>query len=241
RRYIPLGIGFGLCSLGLSAVPPFGTFLGKALVEQAAVACGYAWVPALLTIGTLLVAAALARAGARIFLGLGSRRDPLLARQAERASEGEPGEDEEPPRQLPLLLPAYVFLVVALGLAFVPTLAGRSLASARHDTDRAAYAAEILHGRSSPPPRRLPQAVLSPGSYAYGAASAAAALALAGLMLFRRRLPRLGGVVPGPLRAAVEGTVETLHTIHSGALGDYVTWLALGVSAIAGIWALTLA
>lgn len=251
RELPAVGIGLALCALALAGTPPFGPFLGKALIEQAAVAAGHPWLPAVLTLSTVLVGGALARAAARVFLGWGPARDPLLARQQYTDREDEEPDDEdeddatgadgaeerrEHPPRLPMLLPAFALLVVALGIGLVPTLAGRALASGDQATDRASYAAEVLHGQEpAAPVGALPEPHLTAARYAYGSGSAVAALGIAALVLERRRLPRAARAAARAARPAV----QVLHTVHSGALGDYITWLAAGVAVLTAVWAVT--
>jgi multicomponent Na+:H+ antiporter subunit D len=59
-------------ALGLAGVPPFGTFLGKALMEEAALEAGTPWLIGLFVVVAALTSAALLRATGRVFLGLGS-------------------------------------------------------------------------------------------------------------------------------------------------------------------------
>jgi multicomponent Na+:H+ antiporter subunit D len=67
-------------ALGLAGVPPFGTFLGKALMEDAALEAGTPWMIGLFVVVAALTSAALLRATGRVFLGLGnpSLGDPRL-------------------------------------------------------------------------------------------------------------------------------------------------------------------
>ena len=71
----------------------------------------------------------------------------------------------------------------------------------------------------------------------YEIGTVAGALALAALALLRRRLPRA-------FRAAVNATggrvIKGLRHLHDGHIGDYVTWLAVGVSIFGGVCAITL-
>jgi multicomponent Na+:H+ antiporter subunit D len=60
-------------ALGLAGVPPFGTFLGKALMEEAALEAGAPWLIGLFVVVAALTSAALLRATGRVFLGLGPR------------------------------------------------------------------------------------------------------------------------------------------------------------------------
>ncbi|GJD46275.1 hypothetical protein AFCDBAGC_4155 [Methylobacterium cerastii] len=63
-------------------------------------------------------------------------------------------------------------------------------------------------------------------------ASVALALAGAGYGLFRTRLPKL---VVRPLRATQSAPTRTLELLHSGLIGDYAAWLAIGVAIISGV------
>ncbi len=65
-----------LGALSFAAVPPFGTFLGKSLIEDALGATGYGWVTAVLLVASALTAAAVVRAIGRVFCGLGQAKFP---------------------------------------------------------------------------------------------------------------------------------------------------------------------
>src|SRR5207244_1687806 len=67
------GVVFLLGGLALAEVPPFGTFTGKSLVEDAASSAGYHWVPWVFGITAAVTAGAVLRATGRIFLGWGPR------------------------------------------------------------------------------------------------------------------------------------------------------------------------
>src|SRR4051812_23898689 len=62
------------------ASPPFlGTFSGHALIEDAAGAEGFWWVPLVLAFATIGSTGAIVRAGLRIFFGVGEPDDPILS------------------------------------------------------------------------------------------------------------------------------------------------------------------
>ena len=178
-----------------------------------------------LSAGTLL------RAAARVFGGFGDARDPLLSHEPEESHE-EPSDAIRVSEPL-LWVPAAALAVAGLGLAFVPEVAGHALADAARVLDRAGRAREVLHG-VTPPPEPVPSYSPSSAAYAYGAASTLGALAFAAFGLYRRRLPaalRRGA-------AAVAGRpVAGLKALHSGAVGDYVTWVTVGVAVLGGLFA----
>jgi multicomponent Na+:H+ antiporter subunit D len=204
------------------------------LITRSAIDVGYGWLPPLLAVASILVGGTVLRAAARVFLGWGDAEDPLLSHEP-------PAEEEEPEapggRLSPPLLfgPALALVVVGLGVAFTPGLAGRATQWAERFEDRPAHEAEVLQGVE---PGEAAAASFHPGTapYVYGAISTVGALGFAGFGLYRRRLPglvrRTAGRVIGPL-------AETLKALHSGVVGDYVAWLTFGVAALGGLLALT--
>jgi multicomponent Na+:H+ antiporter subunit D len=220
------GIAFLLGGLGLAGLPPFGTFLGSALITRSALAIGYWWLPPLLTAATILTAGTVLRAAARIFLGWGDAEDPSLSHEP-------PAEEEEPhppsSRLSPPLLfgPALALVAVGLGLAFTPGLAGRATQWAQRFEDRPAHAAEVLAG-VRPPPASPPAFHPGAAPYVYGGISTVGALGFALFGLYHRRL-RLG-LAPRPVAA--------LKELHSGLVADYVAWLTFGAAALGGLLAL---
>ena len=208
-----LGALFALCGLGFAGLPPFGPFLAKSLIDEAARGAGFGWIPPLVTLATLVTAAAVFRAAGRIFLGLGAARDELLTSQPE-----EPEEGRESPR-FPLFAPVIALLVVGFGLAFVPGIAAQAERQAARFQDRAGYVAEVLRGE---PPRleALPREAYRTPDWIAGAVSAAGAVGLAALLLRR--------------------PAAALHAVHSGAVGDYAVWICAGAAAFSVVWTVTL-
>ncbi len=83
RRLPITGIAFCLAALGLAGIPPFGTGLGKSLIEEASRQVGRGWIAiALIAAASMTAGAALGVAG-RVFLGWGPRTDPELEARAE--------------------------------------------------------------------------------------------------------------------------------------------------------------
>jgi multicomponent Na+:H+ antiporter subunit D len=165
RRLPLLGVLWGLAGFGLIGVPYVGTFLGHALADDGAIEHGHAWLPPLLLVASAVSSAAILRAGARVFLGWGPKRDPLLA----------PEPREEPPQGegSGVLMTGVTAALVAVGLALsvVPGL--------QHASEHAAA-------------------------------------------------------------RFVEPPVSGLKAAHSGVVGDYVMWLAVGTALLGGIWLVTL-
>jgi multicomponent Na+:H+ antiporter subunit D len=220
-------------TIGLTGLPYVGVFLGHSLIDEGAVAAHAAWLPPVLVVAQAVSAAALMRAGARVFLGWGAPDDPMLAREPR----------ERPPERdaaLPLLVGvAASAILLGLAISIVPGLRQRSEAAAERFRDRAAYVELVLHDVPVPPTPRLHYTVESAtsASIAYGFAALLASFALAAAGLWYRRLPRgalaqVGRLLAPPGRA--------LHAVHSGIVGDYLLWLCAGTVVLGGLWAFTL-
>jgi multicomponent Na+:H+ antiporter subunit D len=220
---------FAVAGLALASLPPFGPFLGKSLVEEAAADGGYGWMPVVFVVASALAGGAILRAAMRIFLGMGERPRPAPGRTDEEGRAEEPETERDHDRTPALMMvPAVLLLVAGIGLAFVPHLkAALDRAAARFE-DRAGYAAQVLHGQHLPAPPVHVATGPHASSYAYAAASVLGALLVTFSPLYvarlRAALPRLAE----PARA----TGAALHAWHSGHIGDYVTWLVVGVVVI---------
>jgi multicomponent Na+:H+ antiporter subunit D len=228
RELWPIGVLFGLGALMIASLPPTGSFLGKSLVEDAALAEGYWWLPTVLVLVTGVVGGTLLRAGARVFLGVGepAPRDPA----GEEDDEGD-RESGDPSGTSPLLwAPAGALLIGSIVWGVIPGLIDSVGRAGEAFVDHTGYAAAVLEGRAIHPV--VSAELHGPGAtgYLYAAASLALALIVAGVTLAgHRTLPRF-------LAAGVDG----LRRLHSGRPGDYVAWAAVGSACVAGLFALTL-
>jgi multicomponent Na+:H+ antiporter subunit D len=220
-------------TIGLVGTPYVGIYLGHGLIDEGATELGRPWVLALLWLGSALAGAALLRAGARIFLGWGEADDPLLG----KAMEEDPLERDV---FRPLLV-AVALAAVVLGVAIsvVPGLGQRAEYAADRFRDRSGYAARVLHGRPFPQSPSLPIAIrhTTLESVLFGAGATLFAVGLAFVGLYRRRLPRGVAVVA---RRTLAPPIHMLREVHSGVVGDYVTWVAVGTAVVGGVWALLL-
>ena len=220
-------------TLGLVGTPYVGIYLGHGLIDEGATELGRPWVLALLWLGSALAGAALLRAGARIFLGWGEADDPLLGDAME--------EDPLERAVLRPLLVAVALTAVVLGVAIsvVPGLGQRAEYAAARFQDRSAYAARVLRGHPFSAGQSLPVAIrhTSLGSLLYGGGATILAFGLAFLGLYRRRLPHGVSVVA---RRTLAPPVHVLRGFHSGVVGDYVTWVAVGTAVVGGAFALLL-
>jgi multicomponent Na+:H+ antiporter subunit D len=237
REHAALGVLFVVCGLGLAALPPFGPFLSKALIDQSARAAGYGFAVPLVTLATVLTGAAVLRAAGRIFLGLGPRRERLLAEQPDEPEEGEPEEEKSPRSSVVMIGPALALVVVGLGIAFVPEIGPHAIQQAARFQDRASYAHEVLFAQPLPPLPKVPAVRYSGADWLWGAVSVGGALLLAGSVLLRRQLPR---AVRDGAEALFGAPAKTLHALHSGAIGDYASWISAGAALFSVVWGLLL-
>jgi multicomponent Na+:H+ antiporter subunit D len=220
-------------ALGLVGAPYLGVYLGHGLIDDAATHAGRAWVPPLLWLASALAGAALLRAWGRIFLGLGDAGDPLLGRELE----------EEPltrsAAQPLLVATAAAALAAGIAVSLLPGLAPRAVSAAARFRDPATYAAVVLHDASPTPPAPAPVTVAhtTTGTIAYALAALAVAFLLAAVGLYRERLTGGVGSLPARLLAPPVGL---LKTVHSGVVGDYVTWVVVGTALTGGVWAILL-
>jgi multicomponent Na+:H+ antiporter subunit D len=214
-RELPLlGALWTLGGLALAGVPPFGPFLGRAFIEGGAETVGLWWVPYVLLAAGVITGGAVLRAGRGVFLGAGP---PRTGRDFERADEldaGEPGR-----RGLPPWAPVSALIGLGCAWGFVPGLGDAAGAAAHAFTDRAGYAAAVLHGaRDAVPGTTLPGPTGT--AYAIGIACGVGALALGAA----------GGRPWSSMR--VPAVAHRLRDLQSGRANDYLAWLAVGTAAL---------
>jgi multicomponent Na+:H+ antiporter subunit D len=211
-----LGTVFAVAGLALAALPPFGPFLGRAMIEDAASTQGLGWVSPILVVASALVGGGVLRVVRTVFLGRGPvpPRHPACREAVAEETELERG-------RAPWATVATGTTLLALGLAWglVPGLVDAATHAAARFTDHAGYVAGVLGGSAHGAPAPAGEAPTA-AAWLYGLASTTLAVGFALL----RTMPE------GPLRA-----------LHSGRIGDYVAWTAVGAAAIASVFALTLA
>jgi multicomponent Na+:H+ antiporter subunit D len=230
------GIVFTLAALGLAAMPGFGSFLGKTLIESAAAEHpGYDWVPALITVTECLVGAAVLAAAARAFLGWGPER-------RDRAAVSDDDEDldelSDPEVRTPAILfgPALALMLASLAIGVLPGVGRLAVAGAARFEATAAYGSAVLRGRVLPV--AMPRIHTAPTleDVLLGLAFTVVTASLALLVLVPQRLPW----APAALVSASHAGARRLHELHSGHPGDYVTWLVAGAAALTAALAVTL-
>jgi multicomponent Na+:H+ antiporter subunit D len=238
-RDLPLTAGLmALGGLALASLPPFGPFLGKSMIEQSAHDLGYGWVTVVFVLASALTGGAVLRSCGRIFRGWGRivdhGPDPFAGPTGEADPELEAPHDVVP---LTMTVPQVVLLAVGLGIALVPGIRDHVQAAAVQFEDRGAYVATVLEGAAFP--RRAVEEVEGPGAldWLYGLLSIGGALALAAAALAPGRVRDAMGA--GTARLA-DRALNSLRALHSGHVGDYVTWLVVGTIALGGLFAAAL-
>ncbi|WP_431683178.1 proton-conducting transporter membrane subunit [Kitasatospora sp. KL5] len=224
RAMRPTGVLFVVGALALTGLPPFGTGLGKAPTEEDA---GHwlPWLPAVFVVASAAPGAAVLRAALRIFWGAGP------APQAGPGEEEITGEGEEPEiraaeRPLPpaMLAVPGVLLLLALLLGSLPAVVPALAHGAAAFTDPEAYRAAVTAGTATVSHAEESAWWAAPG-LALGCLPAGLAVALALFTVSRRPDPR-------PALRPAERAVRGLRRLHSGHLGDYLAWLALGIAVL---------
>jgi multicomponent Na+:H+ antiporter subunit D len=219
--------------LAIASLPPFGPWVGKSLVDEAARDAGAGWVSLVFVVASVLTGAAVLRAAARVFAGIGPRDDPSIG--------GAPVPDEVDPEldyphdRVPrtMTVPALALAAGGLLVGLVPNLRGSIERSADRFVDRAGYAHTVLRGHA---PREVAAAAASPGALdvVLGGITVVGAVALAWLALAPAR--------PGLHRVAVAAGagLARLRALHTGYVADYVTWLVGGAAVLGALFAATL-
>jgi multicomponent Na+:H+ antiporter subunit D len=231
------GLVYVLGGLALASLPPFGTFLGKSLLEDAALKEGFGWAIPAFILASAITGAAILRSAGRVFLGLGPPGESEPAFEVDEETESETddsGENRTPPV---LFVPAVILLGASLAVGLVPGLPQAALRGAAALQNRASYVAAVIHGMAGAVPH-LPAPKSPDGAdYLYAGLSTVGALALAGLALFHEHLPELA---PRGLVSRAGAAVWAVRRLGSGRVGDYVAWIAVGVTAFGAAFALTM-
>jgi multicomponent Na+:H+ antiporter subunit D len=230
RDLLPTAALFLVGGLAVAGLPPFGPFLGHALVEDAALKeAGFGWVPAGMMAASALAGGAILRSWGRVFLGLGP---PGVADESsdEGREEAEPEEDLPQDRTPAVIwVPAVALLAAGLAWGLIPGLTHAAMRAAARFVDTHAYAAAVLHGGSGDPAHVPATAGPASSAYLYAAGAVVGALAVAAAGM--RRLRAIDRVRPAFTR---------LRELHSGHVGDYVAWLTAGVAVIGAVFGATL-
>ncbi|MFL5822859.1 MAG: complex I subunit 5 family protein [Solirubrobacteraceae bacterium] len=226
-------IGFLFLAAGLlgASLPPFGPFLGKSMIEDAAVKAGYGFVPPLIVLASALAGAAVLRAGARIFLGWGDIEEERESSSADEETEPETRSSRDRTPAV-MFIPAALLLAGAAGVGLWFGLADLATTAAHRFVDGAAYRSAVF---GAPPPLGTASSS-APEWYdwIYCWAAVVLALAIAALGLWGRRaktrvLTGLASTFMRPIKA-----------LHTGRIGDYAAAAAFGIGVLGALFTVTL-
>ncbi len=256
------GVTVVLGALVLADLPPFVSSDGHAVLVEAADQAGLPWLEIVIALTVALSSGAVLRAAGRIWLGWGTAPSPSpdVGTADDSGDEAEdrpdttepapavgagavgvevPGSADGPrarersrrPERVPLtmVLPPLALLAIGLGLGLAPGLEAHSAAAAAAFSDRAVYAAQVLgtHGSTTPasgPVVAAASHATSAGGLLTDLGQVAAALCVAAIALDRRAVR---------LRRALAAGTGWLRRLHSGLVGDQVTWLVAGLALLA--------
>ncbi|HVW81116.1 MAG TPA: complex I subunit 5 family protein [Mycobacteriales bacterium] len=230
-----LGALFGLGTLALAGMPPFGSGLGKAVGEDALSSSGYWFGPVLFVAVSAITGGAALRAGGRMFLGLGPK--PFEDEEQTTGDEEQP-ETAERITRLPASLvgPIVVLLAGCAALGLVPSAAHAIGSGVERLLDHGGYEAQVLRHvapQPAPPPEDIDW---STTGVLLGLLSAALAVVTAIAGWYAEPIQRRAGAFLKPFQRCLAG----LRALHSGHVGDYVAWLMVGVVVLTAIVGLPL-
>lgn len=217
------GAVFVLGGLGLAGLPPLGTWNGKALLEEAGKHAGQGWLLWVLVWSALLTSASVLRVAGRVWLGLGPREpDPSSGEQDEEPESDEPEERH----RWSLSVPGWV-LVVAPAFLALPQVRAAVGDGAATLVDHGRYASAVLGGTAFPVTTEPTPAVWHLSSILTGVSVSVAAAGLATAMTWHRSWAPLGVA-----RRLLARPLGALHAVHRAHLGDYVSWVLVGVAVL---------
>ena len=224
-RELPwLAATFALGGLALAGVPPFGTFVGKALIDRGASAAHLDWIGPVLLVAAALTGGGVLNAVGRMTFGWGTAPDPRAL------TPGTEQPETEPARGLALAVmatPTIALIALAFAVGFVGNLGPLARAAAVHFTDRTLEAAVVLGGAHGAPLATDRPLDLTSGAVS-GLVAGALALGFASLGLFGHRARRLWKY----LKAFYSALMRVPHAWHTGIINDYIAWLVVGTAAL---------
>lgn len=223
RRIWPAGLVMGFAGLMLAGLPVGLMDTGMERIGLALRSGHELIVRCAVVIGMVCTGAAVLRVTGRVFLGWGP-----VAGEEERSPTNAEREKADRPLWL-MLLPTTLLVILSL------------LGS--HDADRIGWqAASVLMqpdhdavlGLAGPHPASIPAWTKAPGSWLPWLATMLA-LGLAVLELTWHKLPHRVSMGYDRLIGPV---LSGLKVVHSGSVGDYVTWVVVGMAAMGVTFAL---
>jgi len=225
-----VGVLFVVAAIGLLGIPPFGTFIGKQLIEESASAVGYGWVVVVFVVAAGLSGAAGFRAAADIFLAPSD-----LATLAPGAGEGHFETAAERARTPPVMLvPIALLTFIGVAVGLWPGVVAATEKAAHRFVDTSGYAAHVIDAAPIPEPPPGESFGVTAGATVAALTTAVIAIGVALLSTRRDRLPQRAMTLA---RSAALPVLRPLRAAHSGHVGDYIAWLTVGMAVFGGILA----
>ncbi len=215
-----------LLAIGLSGVPPYGTFMGEGIIDHAAEELGYSWISYVFMFGGIVTAAAVLRVIGRFQFGWGAISDEQPGVEQGQTDEGPESAEHE--LHMTMVVPVVLFLLMGIAITFVPHLRDATSRAAMHFIDTASLHSQALDSALLPIYAPEPKLPLLPGIIR-GCVSTLLAVLLALATLFWEAVPVFGGM---DVKKVALTAVKPLRILHSGAVGDYVTWITFGTALI---------
>jgi multicomponent Na+:H+ antiporter subunit D len=207
---------FFLGAAGLAGSPFSGVAAGHDMVAFSADHIGFRWVRWVFLFAEAVTAAAVFRAGGRIFLGWG----PIDMRDSAPKHEEKPETKQQHEHTAAtMFIPAAILVIAGLLLGLMPSLQPLTLIAAALFQNTDGYAAHVLQGVAA---KQVATSVQTHAGAVNAILTVLAALAIAAIHLFSARAHRFWATPYGPLRL--------LHRLHSGHIGDYVAFLTFGMA-----------
>ena len=224
RELRATGVVFFFAALGLASMPGFATFLGESGIIDAAGGIGQGWVRAIFVFAGILTAGAVLRVWGRVFRGMGKGEE---AETAGAHKIKEERETKQTPHGIPavMFVPAAALVLLAIGIGLAPGVKSAARSAAMVMQDRAGYQARVLEHAWIPiAPAQEEHTPIGEGlAWSFGTTAAGLGLALFSLS---RYWPS-----KHVLTRPVAASVGALRALHSGHVGDYVSFLTFGVAA----------
>ncbi len=217
---------FIIGAFGLAGLPPFGTYLAKALIDSGLHATGQSTVTYILLLAAGITGGAVLRASGIVFFGWG---------KADAGTKNAPTNQERPETRggqryisVSMTATATILIFLSLALGVWPRLTAWTHAAAERFLDVKDYNAAVFAVTSGPLSRQPQFAeTFHAGPLLSGLAAAVIAVAFAAIALFPQVLPAR---VPRGAERMSHPVIAGLQTLHRGSACDYAAWLTAGMA-----------
>jgi multicomponent Na+:H+ antiporter subunit D len=219
---------FAVAGLALAGLPPFAGFNGEHTIEAAAEQASQTWVIWVLLFASALTGAAVLRVAGRVFWGLG-KHETAEKRGAQRIPEQSETGGQHRIIPATMFAPAVALLAIALAGGLLPSFHNLTARGAAEFVNTSGYRDHVLEN-SMAVVSGVPEV---PTEFAEVWSSLAGCLCAVLLAAFS--LSRYWPQRQQPYIAPIARALLTLRRLHSGHVGDYVAFIALGAAVYGGV------